>query len=60
MYSTNGRKKSNKEEAKKPKSFKCSMVCNKCGFIEEDRSSVFGEKALCNKCASNDISFEYK
>jgi hypothetical protein len=60
MYSANGRKKENKENAKEPKHFSSSMVCNKCGFIEENRNAIFGEKSMCNSCTSTDVRFEYK
>lgn len=60
MYSTNGRKKPSKEEAsQKVKSFDVQMICNKCGFVEQGRGPIFGEKTYCNSCSSGDVKFEY-
>ena len=59
MYSTNGRKNGDKETATTTKSFSSKLICNKCGFVEEERSAVFGEKVTCNSCMSSDTRFEY-
>ena len=59
MYSTNGRVKQNKETASTKDTKKCTLVCAVCGHKQPDAVKVFGEKAKCVECSSEEVAFEY-
>lgn len=59
MYSTNGRQKQTKETAAtKVKDY--VLICDSCGYEQEDASKVFGEVSKCLKCESEKVHLAYK
>ena len=57
MYSTNGRVNEKKETANVVKPTTYKLICQECGFIEENKSKVFGELDTCKQCASENVKF---
>lgn len=57
MYSANGRVKSEKETSgAKVKFTKTKIVCSDCSFEDDNSTLVFGEKAKCIKCGSENCT----
>jgi len=58
MYSINGRKKENKEQANKKTTPEVkTLLCDECGFTEAGRFKEFGELFNCSKCGSDNVHF---
>lgn len=57
MYSTNGRLNVSKTTANSIVKSVNTLVCGDCGYEKIGESKEFGEKYVCSKCGSENVSF---